>query len=91
MKNFIVHLFDSRSRAVEAHLVMLCLGVGAFVGLSIYHVVILRHSFEPDLYGQGLGFLLSGGGVAAVGQGLQRKAEAQHAAAPDGECDESTH
>jgi len=75
MKNFLSRLIDSGDRGVEAHLVLLCCGALALIGLSIYHVVILHNGFDPDPFGQGLGYLLAGNGVAAWGQGLQRKSE----------------
>ena len=75
MKKFLQKLVDSGDREVEAHLVLLCGGVTVFLGLAIYHVVILHGAFDPDLYGRGLGTLFAGGGAAAWGQGLQRGAE----------------
>jgi hypothetical protein len=75
MKNFLMKMIDSGNREVEAHLVLLCLGVLTFIGLSIYHVVFLQRAFDPSPYGQGLGCLLAGGGAAAWGQGLQRANE----------------
>ena len=75
MKSFFRKLVDSRNKEIEAHLVLLCIGVVVFIALSIYHVVVLAHAFDPDPYGQGFAFLMTGGGVAAWGQGMQRKAE----------------
>ncbi|MDE2029606.1 MAG: hypothetical protein KGI97_03475 [Alphaproteobacteria bacterium] len=75
MKDFWARLVDSSDRRVEAHLVLLCLGVAAFVALAVYHTVVLKRVFDPESYGQGLGALLAGGGAASWGQGLQRKAE----------------
>jgi|GEM_PF-5878934 hypothetical protein len=75
MKDFFKKLVDSGNSEVEAHLVLLCLGALTLIGLSIYHVVFLQHSFDPNPYGQGLGCLLAGGGAAAWGQGLQRNSE----------------
>jgi hypothetical protein len=75
MKNFLKKLIDSGNSEVEAHLVLLCLGALTLIALSIYHVVYLRHAFDPDPYGQGLGYLLAGSGAAAWGQGLQRRTE----------------
>lgn len=51
------------------------IGWAILIGLTIYHVVVLQHAFDPDPYGQGLGCLLAGGGAAAWGQGMQRKNE----------------
>jgi hypothetical protein len=67
MKNFLMKMIDSGNREVEAHLVLLCLGVLTFIGLSIYHVVFLQRAFDPSPYGQGLGCLLAGGGRCRVG------------------------
>jgi len=71
-KTFLTKMVDSESSEVEAHLVLLCLGALALIGLSIYHVVFLGLAFDPESFGSGLGFLLAGGGAAAVGQGFQR-------------------
>ncbi|MDD4616061.1 MAG: hypothetical protein PHW76_02955 [Alphaproteobacteria bacterium] len=71
-KTFFTKMLDSRKNEVEAHLVLLCLGACALIGLSIYHVVGLKLAFDASNFGQGLGLLLAGGGAAAWGQGLQR-------------------
>ncbi|MDR3450729.1 MAG: hypothetical protein P4M15_13470 [Alphaproteobacteria bacterium] len=68
-------MIDSNDREVEAHLVLLALGAVTLLGLSIYHVVILHNPFDPDPFGRGLGYLFTGGGAAAWGQGMQRKAQ----------------
>lgn len=65
-------MVDSDDAEVEAHLVLLCLGALALIGLSVYHVVFLGLAFDPEAFGSGLGFLMAGGGAAAFGQGLQR-------------------
>ena len=75
MKNFLRKLVDSGDKEVEAHLVLLCCGAVSFILLSLYHVMILKNAFDASLYGQGFGYLFAGGGAAAVGQGMQRKAE----------------
>ena len=75
MKDFFKKLLDSGNSEVEAHLFLLCCGGLALIALSAYHVVILKNSFDPNPYGQGLGALLAGGGAASWGQGAQRKAE----------------
>lgn len=75
MKDFFRKLIDSGNSEVEAHLVLLCCGGLALIALSIYHVIVLKHDFDPNPYGQGLGYLLAGGGAAAWGQGAQRKSE----------------
>jgi hypothetical protein len=85
MKEFLRKLFDSGDSEVEAHLVLLCCGGFALIALSIYHVVVLKHDFDPNPYGQGLGYLLAGGGAAAWGQGAQRKAEQEEAEKDDNE------
>ncbi len=72
MRKFILSLIDSDNRSVEAHLVLLCVGAVALIALSVYHVVILKQAFEPSTYGEGLGYLLAGGGAAAWGEGLCR-------------------
>ncbi len=72
MRKFILSLIDSGNSAVEAHLVLLCVGVAVLIALSVYHVVILKQAFDPGLYGEGLGYLLAGGGAAAWGEGLGR-------------------
>jgi hypothetical protein len=72
---FLHKLVDSKDKSVEAHLVLLCLGAGTFIALSVYHTVYLQHVFDPASYGSGLGSLLAGGGAAAFGQGMQRKME----------------
>lgn len=76
MKKFIARMVDSRDSGVEAHLVLLCLGVVTFVMLSVYRTVVMKQLFDPDPYGQGLGYLLAGGGAASWGQGMQRKMQA---------------
>ena len=73
--NFLQKMFDSRNKKVEAHLVLLCCGIVVFIALSVYHVIVLLHAFDPDAYGQGFACLLAGGGAAAWGQGMQRKSE----------------
>jgi hypothetical protein len=75
MNSFFKKLIDSGNSEVEAHLVLLCCGAFALIALTIYHVVVLKHAFDPDPYGQGLGYLLAGSGAAAWGQGMQRKDE----------------
>ncbi len=70
-KTFLTKMLDSRNGEVEAHLVLLGLGAVALIGLSLYHVVVLGLPFDPSSFGQGLGFLLAGGGAAALGQGFQ--------------------
>jgi len=65
-------MMDSRNGEVEAHLVLLMAGVLTLIGLSFYHVVFLGLPFDPSGFGQGIGFLLAGGGAAALGQGFQR-------------------
>jgi hypothetical protein len=74
-KSFFTKMLDSRDRQIEAHLVLLCVGAATMIALSIYHVVILKLAFDADSFGQGVGFLLAGGGAAAWGQGLQRSNE----------------
>ena len=82
MKYFFRKLFDSRNKEVEAHLVLLVCGVVIFIALSVYHVVVLAHAFDPSPYGLGFACLMAGGGAAAWGQGMQRKSE-------KGDADES--
>jgi hypothetical protein len=74
-KTFLTKMVDSRDSEVEAHLVLLCLGAVTLIALSIFHVVILRLAFDPENFGQGLGYLLAGVGAAAWGQGIQRSKE----------------
>jgi hypothetical protein len=76
VKTKLLRLGDLGRRSFETHLVLMALGVAAFIGLSIYHVVAQGHGFDAAAYGEGLGFLLAGGGAASWGRGLQRKAEA---------------
>lgn len=83
MKSFLLKLIDSGNREVEAHLVLLCVGAVTLIALSIYHVIFLKHDFDPSPYGQGLGFLLAGGGAAALGQGIQRGTEKGESNDPD--------
>jgi hypothetical protein len=71
-KTFLIKMVDSNDAEVEAHLVLLCLGAMVLIGLSVFQVIFLRIEFDPESFGQGLGFLLAGGGAAAFGQGLQR-------------------
>ena len=78
MKKFLSDLVDSGNRKVEAHIVLLMLGVLTFIALSIYHVIVMGRAFDPDPFGQGLGELLAGGGAAAWGQGMQRKMEKEN-------------
>lgn len=75
MNVFFTKLINSQERDVEAHLVLMSLGALALIGLSIFHVVFLRLPFNPTPFGEGLGYLLAGGGAAAWGQGLQRSNE----------------
>lgn len=74
-KSFFIKMVDSGQSDVEAHLVLLCLGVVTLILLSAYHVVFLRLPFNACDFGQGLGFLLAGSGAAALGQGFQRSRE----------------
>ncbi|MDD3371115.1 MAG: hypothetical protein PHE27_04735 [Alphaproteobacteria bacterium] len=74
-KTFLTKMIDSRNGDIEAHLVLLCAGVAALILLSVYHVAVLRLAFDAEAFGEGLGFLLAGGGAAALGQGLQRSSE----------------
>lgn len=74
-KAFFRKMLDSKQSEIEAHLVLVCVGACALVALSIYHVAVLRLAFDASGFGQGLGFLLAGGGAAAWGQGLQRSNE----------------
>lgn len=75
MRRLLIRLVNSKDADVEAHLVLLCLGALTFLALSVYHVVGLGLPFDPSAFGEGLGFLLAGGGAAAWGQGLQRSSE----------------
>ena len=75
MRRFWRAMLASTDRSVEAHLFLLCVGAAALIALSVYHVVALRNPFDPAPYGEGLGYLLAGGGAAAWGQGLQRRSE----------------
>ncbi|MDE2099140.1 MAG: hypothetical protein KGL39_17935 [Patescibacteria group bacterium] len=73
MSNFFAKLFDSSDRTVEAHIVLPAFAILAFIAFSGMDVILLRHAFNPDSYGQGVGWLLSGGGIGAIGQGMQNK------------------
>ncbi len=83
VKKFLLKLIDSGNREVETHLVLLCLSALTLMGLSIYHVVVLRQSFDPSPYGEGFGYLMAGGGAAAWGQGVQRAKEKDKNDDPD--------
>ncbi len=75
MKKFLSKLFNSRNSEVEAHLVLVTAGACVFIGLAIYHTIILHSNFDPENYGSGFGYLMAGGGAASWGQGMQRKAQ----------------
>lgn len=75
MKTKLLRLGELGRRSFETHLVLMAAGVAAFIGLSVYHVVAQGHGFDAASYGEGLGFLLAGGGAASWGRGMQRKAE----------------
>ena len=72
IKSVLFKMLDSRNSEIELHLALLGLGALTIVGLSVYQVVVLSLPFDPSSFGQGLGFLLAGGGAAAFGQGYQR-------------------
>lgn len=77
MRVFVRRLVDVQDRAIEMHLVCALLGVLTFLGLSIYVVVVKAQPFDPAAFGQGLGLVFLGTGAAALGQGLQRRAQAE--------------
>lgn len=75
MVEFLTKLFDSKDSSIELHNILGCLGVLVFFGLSIYETVWKSTPFSPSDYGTGLGLVLGGTGLLALGQGGQRKLE----------------
>lgn len=73
---FFGKLIDSSNREVEAHIVcvvFLTIGFVAIAGLAMWY----GKPFDAQAYGIGAGVILGGGGVAAAGQGMQRKQEGE--------------
>lgn len=67
-------ILDSKNPRAEAHLAMTILASIAFIIFTGY-VVMKTGVFDAQSFGMGFGLLFAGGGVAAGGQGLQRKLE----------------
>lgn len=71
---FFSRLIDSFDRGVEAHIVcvvVLAIGFVVIAGVAMW----FGKPFDAQAYGIGAGVILGGGGVAAAGQGMQRKQE----------------
>jgi hypothetical protein len=72
--SLLTDILDSKNPRAEAHLAMTILASLAFIIFTGY-VVIKTGVFDAQSFGMGFGLLFAGGGVAAGGQGLQRKLE----------------
>lgn len=72
---FLAALLDSDHRAIELHLLSGAAGVATYLGLWIFVVVVRGATFDGASFGTGLAAVMAGTGVAAWGQGLQRKAQ----------------
>lgn len=66
---------DSRDRGIELHAVALIGILAVFLGLEIYTVAALKHPFDPVAFGAGVTAIFTAYGLAAVGQGGQRRLE----------------
>lgn len=68
-------LLDSDDRATELHLALGAAAVLTALALTIWTVTVQDKPFDVSSFGQGIGFLFSGIGIAAISSGLQRKAQ----------------
>ena len=77
-------ILNSTDKTIEAHLVMFVLVVLALVGLTVYSVVVQNQPFAPKEFGFASAAIFGGCGMAAWGQGLQRRAEGDNSLPPGG-------
>lgn len=68
-------MLDSNDRAMEMHLALGALAVLVFLALSVYVVVWRGAAFDQQAFGTGLGAVFIATGIAAVGQGIQRRTQ----------------
>ena len=76
MSSWLSRLFNSSDRSVESHIVFTFLALIATIAYTGWHLIVLHNPFAAADFGQGVGVILGGGGVAAWGQGSQSKAAA---------------
>jgi hypothetical protein len=80
----IQEFFDSNTSKMESHILLTAVSVMAFIGFTAY-VVFTTGAFDPSAFGQGIGFISAGQGLAAGGQGIQRKLQKPKSDIPDEE------
>lgn len=68
-------LLDSEDPQVELHLAITAVAAILYMVLSAWTVIALEKPFDGQAFGIGLGVLLTGGGIGAVCQGVQRRVE----------------
>lgn len=74
-RSFFSALLNSDDRGMELHLVLGAVAILIGLGLTVWTVIVQDKPFDIVSFGQGIGYLFTGAGIAAVAQGLQRKAQ----------------
>jgi hypothetical protein len=70
-----MRLFDSDDRTLDLHLVSSAVAFAVFIVMTCWMVWARGKDFDPQTYGVGALALLGGGGMAAAGAGLGRRAQ----------------
>jgi len=73
--SFVSRMLDSQDRAVEAHIVLTALSVVVFLFAMLWEILAQGKTVSLMDCGTGIGGILTGGGAAAWGIGVQRRAE----------------
>lgn len=72
MKSFLNKLIDGKDRSAELHYLLV---IVAFLALLAFETmnILSGNTFDASSFGEAVGVILGGGGIAAIGQAILNK------------------